>query len=275
MIKDILFFISVLFVVSMGIVLLSTEASHAITANKIMELEESRNDGTTMVGKMKMILIDKNGNQRKRLLKGFRKDKGKDSLRMMFFIKPSDVKDTGFLTYDYYEGKKDDDQWLYLPELRKTKRIASSDKSSAFMGTDFSYADWTNRTLNEWTYTLVKEDLVRNKKVWVIEAKPINNSVIDRYGYTKSVFFVQQDIYMIVRAIHWVVEGKRKKYLDILKVAKIDGIWTDIETHVKTAKNRNILHQTILKRYDIKYNQNLNDDIFTIRRLEKGIKSLR
>ena len=51
------------------------------------------------------------------------------------------MKNTGFLTYDYDASGKDDDQWLYLPALGKTKRIASSDQSGAFMGSDFNYSD--------------------------------------------------------------------------------------------------------------------------------------
>ena len=68
----------------------------------------------------------------------------------MFFLSPADVKDTGFLTYDYDEEGRDDDQWLYLPALKKTKRIASGDKSGSFMGSDFTYADMTDRLIPYW-----------------------------------------------------------------------------------------------------------------------------
>ncbi len=253
---------------------LTMNKAEAISGREIMEKEDARDDGDNMIGGMDMILIDKKEHRRVRKIKGFRKDKGKDDLRMMFFLEPADVKDTGFLTYDYYEGQKDDDQWLYLPELHKTKRIASSDKSSAFMGTDFSYADWTKRVIDEWKYKLLKEDQVRGRKVWAVEAIPINKAVVERYGYTKSVLFVRQDILMVVRAVHWVKKGKKLKYFDVKKVEQIDGIWIDTETHMKTTKNKQTLHQTILKRYNIKFNQKLDEKMFSIRNLEKGLQGL-
>ena len=242
-----------------------------LTAREIMEKADARDDGDNMIANMEMILIDKKGQERVRKIKTFSKDKGKDTLKLMFFMEPADVKDTGFLTYDYYSGERDDDQWLYLPELHKTKRIASSDKSSAFMGSDFSYADMTKRVLDEWKYKLLKEAEVRNHKVWLIEAMPANKTIEDRYGYTKSVLFVRQDIFMVVRAVHWVKEGKKLKYLDIKKLEQIDGIWVGTEIHMKTNKGKQTTHRSVFKWHNIKFNQDLDEKLFTVRRLEKGI----
>jgi len=242
-----------------------------LTAREIMEKADVRDDGDNMIANMEMILIDKKGQERVRKIKTFSKDKGKDTLKLMFFMEPADVKDTGFLTYDYYSGERDDDQWLYLPELHKTKRIASSDKSSAFMGSDFSYADMTKRVLDEWKYKLLKEAEVRNHKVWLIEAMPANKTIEDRYGYTKSVLFVRQDIFMVVRAVHWVKEGKKLKYLDIKKLEQIDGIWVGTEIHMKTNKGKQTTHRSVFKWHNIKFNQDLDEKLFTVRRLEKGI----
>ena len=66
---------------------------------------------------------------------------------------------------DRYDDEKDDDQWLYLPALKKTKRIASGDKSGSFMGSDFTYADMTTRNLDNYDYTLLKEDLLNDVPV--------------------------------------------------------------------------------------------------------------
>ncbi len=242
-----------------------------LTAREIMEKADARDDGDNMIANMEMVLIDKKGQERVRKIKTFSKDKGKDTLKLMFFMEPADVKDTGFLTYDYYSGERDDDQWLYLPELHKTKRIASSDKSSAFMGSDFSYADMTRRVLDEWKYKLLKEAEVRGQKVWLIEAMPANKTIEDRYGYTKSVLFVRQDLFMVVRAVHWVKEGKKLKYLDIKKLEQIDGIWVGTEIHMKTNKGKQTTHRSVFKWHNIKFNQDLDEKLFTVRRLEKGI----
>jgi len=255
-----------------GVVLLGfVGTTQALTAREIMEKVDARNDGDNMTANVEMILIDKSDNRRVRRMKVFNKDRGKDTWKLQFFLSPADVRDVGFLTYDYYEGDRDDDQWLYLPDLHKTKRIATSDKSSAFMGSDFSYADMTRRVLDEWTYKLLKESEVAGHKVWLIEALPVSKEVQERYGYTKSVVFIRQDIFMGVRAVHWLKEGKKIKYQEMLGIEQINGIWVSTESRIKTTKNRVALHRTVMKWSDIIYNQQLDDGLFTVRRLEKGM----
>lgn len=240
-------------------------------ARSIMERVDARDDGDNQTADLQMVLIDPKGNERTRTIKLFSKDKGRDTLRMQFFLTPADVKDTGFLTYDYYGGEKDDDQWLYLPDLRKTKRIATSDKSSSFMGSDFSYADMTRRVLDEWNYKLLKEDLVDGQKVWLIEALPVSKQVEDRYGYKRSIVYVNQDNLMVVRAIHVMKSGNKVKYMEVKKLDRIDGIWVALETWMKTTRNKRTLHRTILTMDNIKYNQDLDEDFFSVRQLEKGL----
>ena len=240
-------------------------------ARQIMEKVDARDDGDNITSDMQMVLIDKNENERIRLLRSFRKDKGRDQWKLMFFLEPADVKDTAFLSYDYYNADKDDEQWLYLPALRKTKRIASSDKSGAFMGSDFSYADMTREALENFDYKLLKEMEVRGHKVWLIERMPRSERVIDEYGYTKSVQFVRQDNFVVVRAVHWVKEGGRLKYMDIKKLELIDGIWQPIEIHMTTTKAKRTLHKTIMRFQNVKFNQNLKESLFTVRQMEKGL----
>ncbi len=253
------------------LLLASINTAQALTAREIMEKVDTRDDGDNLTANVEMILIDKKDNRRVRKMKIYNKDKGKDTWKLQFFISPADVKNTGFLTYDYYEGERDDDQWLYLPDLHKTKRIASSDKSSAFMGSDFSYADMTQRVLDEWTYKLLKESEVAGHKVWLIEALPASKAVEARYGFTKSVIFIRQDIFIGVRAVHWLKEGKKVKYQEMLGIKQIDGIWISTEARMKTTKNKVTLHKTEMNWTNIKYNQPLDDALFTVRRLEKGI----
>ncbi len=240
-------------------------------AREIMEKVDARNDGDNIASDMEMILIDRNKSERRRKIRSFTKDFGENEYRILFFLHPPDVKNTGFLTYDYDDPEKDDDQWLYLPALRKTKRIASSDKSGSFMGSDFSYADMTSRDLDDYDYKLLKEGDVRGQKVWLIQALPRSEKVIDELGYTKTVVFVRQDNYIVVRSVNWVKKGKRLKYMDVKRLELIDGIWTNTEIHMTTKKGKKTEHSTTLKFHNVKYNQDLGADMFTIRRLEKGL----
>lgn len=240
-------------------------------ARAIMEKVDARDDGDNRVSDMEMILIDRHGNKRERKIRSFMKDKGEDTQSLMFFLEPADVKDTGFLTYDYDDPNKDDDQWLYLPALRKSKRIASSDKSGSFMGSDLNYSDMTSRDLDDYDYTLKQEMEVRGNKVWVIESVPRNEKVIEETGYTKSLVFVRQDNYVVVRAVNWVNEGGKLKYMDVKSLELIDGIWTNREMTMTTKRGKTTEHMTVLRFNNVRYNQKLDDDLFTVRRLERGL----
>jgi len=243
-------------------------------ARAIMERVDARDDGDNQTAAMQMILIDKRGKERIRKIATFKKDRGDDTRRLMFFIHPADVKDTAFLTYDYDRSRKDDDQWLYLPALRKTKRIATSDKSGSFMGSDLNYSDMTSRDLEDYDYSFYEkgqQSEVRGKKVWVIWSIPRSKDVIDETGYEKSLLFVRPDINMVVRAINWVKDGGYLKYVDMRKLEEIDGIWVATDTLVTKKKGKATVHKTILTLDDVRFNQDLKEDLFTIRRMEKGL----
>ncbi|MGK7346547.1 MAG: outer membrane lipoprotein-sorting protein [Candidatus Nitrospinota bacterium M3_3B_026] len=260
---------------ALGAVILAAGAGPAMAdddpkARAIMEKVDARDDGDNMTSGMEMILIDKNGETRTRKLRSFIKDFGEDTYRLLFFLEPADVKNTGFLTYDYDDPDKDDDQWLYLPALRKTKRIATSDKSGSFMGSDFTYSDMSSRDIEDYDFKLLKEDEVKGHKVWLIQSTPRSKKVIDETGYEKSVVFIRQDNHVVVRAVHW-TEDNKLKYFDVKELELIDGIWVAMEMTMTTKMGKTTIHKTILRNNDVKFNQSLDEDIFTIRRLEKGL----
>jgi len=240
-------------------------------AREIMQKVEDRDEGDNMISEMQMTLIDKSGSKRIRRIKSFTKFFGEDRYRLMFFLHPADVKDTGFLTYDYDAPEKSDDQWLYLPALRKSKRIATEDKSGSFMGSDFTYYDMTRRVTSDYDYKLLKEDTVNGAKVWIIESIPRRKEIVDESGYTKSVVFVRQDNYMVIRGVHWLKDGGRLRYQEVMDLKQIEGIWTALEIHMTTKAGKVVTHKTELKFDDVKFNQNLADDMFTVRVLEKGL----
>ena len=252
--------------------LMLPEKVFALNGREIMEKVNARDTGDRSITEMEMILIDKKGKKRVRKLKTFGLEKGKDSLSLMFFLSPADVRNTGFLTFDYDESGKDDDQWLFLPALRKTKRIAAGDKSGSFMGSDLNYSDMTSPDLNLYEYTLMKETEVKGQKVWQIKAVPKTKAEAEKSGYSKSVVFIRQDNYVMIRGVRWVHKKKRNKYLDVRKLEKIDGIWVSTELHVTTKSGKKTLHKTILKQKNVHFNQDeVNEDLFSIRRLEKGL----
>ncbi len=244
------------------------------SARDIMQKVKDRDDGNNVVMDMNMTLIDADGDTRERLIRSFRRDDpaaSKNTQSIMFFLGPANVKDTGFLTYDYDDGDRDDDQWLYLPALKKVKRIAAADKSGSFMGSDFTYADMSSPDLDDYDYELMKETVVDGHPVWQILSTPRNSEEIERTGYSKSVVFVRQDNLVVVRAVNWLAKGGRLKFMEVRKLEQIDGIWTPLEMVMTTKKGKQTEHASVLRWEGVKYNQPLEDELFTQRRLSQGL----
>ena len=243
----------------------------ALTGEEIAQKVHDRDEGDNFTSQMKMTLIDKSKHQRVRDLKTFTKNKGEDTLKLMFFLTPADVKNTAFLTYDYEDSNKDDDQWLYLPELQKVKRIASSDKSSSFMGSDFTYSDMTSRNVADYSYKIMKEPTIKGHKTWQMLVTPKSEKTVEETGYTKSIVFIRQDNFVIIQALNYIKAGNKLKYMIVKDLQKIDGIWTAVSMQMTTKKGKKTLHQTLFEFSDIKYNQDLDESLFTTRTLERGL----
>ncbi|MDF1877256.1 outer membrane lipoprotein-sorting protein [Sulfurimonas sp. SAG-AH-194-L11] len=243
----------------------------ALSAQEIAQRVSDRDEGDNITSNMKMILVDKSKKIRVRDLKVYTKNRGTDTLKLMFFLTPADVKDTAFLTYDYEDSNLDDDQWLYLPALQKVKRIASSDKSSSFMGSDFTYSDMTSRNVQDYSYKIMKETKAQGHKVWQLLVTPKSQKIVDETGYTKSIMFVRQDNFVVIQALNYIKAGNKLKYMMVKDLELIDGIWTVKEMQMVTKKGKKTLHKSVFKFSNIKYNQDLDESLFTTRTLQRGI----
>ncbi|MDR2152974.1 MAG: outer membrane lipoprotein-sorting protein [Helicobacteraceae bacterium] len=238
-------------------------------AYEIMKKVDERDKGNMMSARMRMILIDGSNKSRERLMWQFRKTDGDLTKKSIFFVEPADVKSTGFLTFDRKEG--DDDQWLYLPSLKKTKRIASSDQSGSFMGSDFSYNDLNDRNLNDYDYVLQGERAIDGASCWIIESTPKNEKVIKTTGYVKMISAVRKDNYVIARAVNYEETKGRVKFLEVSKLKLIDGIWQPMEMRMTLRRENVVAHSTVLVFDEVRFNQKLDGDLFTLRGIERGL----
>ncbi len=261
-------------VISLSLIPYSTGHADDLSAKKIMEKVNDRDDGDNQTSTILMDLLDKKGNKRIRRLRAFSKDKGKDKMQLMFFEHPADVRDTAFLTFNYDDSSKDDNQWLYLPALHKTKRIATSNKNCSFMGSDLNYSDLTSLDLDDYNFSFFekgKEAIINHEKTWVIWCIPKSKQTAKENGYDKALAFVRQDNFFVVRTLAWIEGSKDKKYFDVKKLEKIDGIFVATKLVITRKKGKQPVHKTILTVDNIKFNQELDDSFFTTRMMEKGL----
>jgi outer membrane lipoprotein-sorting protein len=230
---------------------------------------DDRPDGDDQVGDLEMVLTNKRGEERIRKVMAYRKDYGKDQKMVMFFKEPADVKDTGFLSWSYDDQSKDDDQWLYLPALKKVRRISAGDKKDYFMGTDFTYDDMGKRRVEDYTYKMIGTETIEGIECYHVEMTPKNEDVIKKNGYGKGEMWVRPDIWMALKMKFYDKKLNFLKELILSDIEQINGIWT-AKTMAMT--NDQEKHKTVFKFSNIKYNSGIDDDTFSERRLTKGVE---
>ena len=112
---------------------------------------------------------------------------------MSIFDEPADVKGTAMLTFSHKTGN--DDQWLYLPALKRVKRIASANKSGAFMGSEFAYEDISSQEVEKYTYKYIKDEKCSDQVCFVIERRP----VYKYSGYTRQLVWFDKQHYRAMK----------------------------------------------------------------------------
>ena len=120
-------------------------AQETMTGLQVIENVYNRPTGKDMKCDLTMTLINSRGDERVRRIRQFSRDFGDMEKKIMFFLSPADVRNTSFMNWSYDQAGKDDDQWIYLPALKKVKRISSDSRSDSFMGSDFTYDDLGDR----------------------------------------------------------------------------------------------------------------------------------
>ena len=188
----------------------------------------------------------------------------------MYFRKPASDKGTSFLTWEH--KNKDDDQWLYLPALKRVRRISAADKHKSFMGTDFSYNDMAPPHPDEFTHKLLGEEKVDDNDCYLVESahKTYTGDAAyknkKKYQYSKMISYIRKDNYMLIKARFFDKKGRESKEFHARDIKKIDGIWTSLVVEMKKLKTG---HRTILTTTDIKYNTGIGDKFFSQRELKK------
>ncbi|MFP4622487.1 MAG: outer membrane lipoprotein-sorting protein [Bacteroidales bacterium] len=235
-----------------------------LTGKEIMEKVYYRDEGDDQKAELSMTLINSRGNERVRELEQFYKDYGEEEKKIMFFISPADVRNTSFMNWSYDDPTKDDDQWIYLPALKKVKRISSDNKDDYFMGSDFTYDDLGERHPDEDKHELLRTETLNGEECYVVESTPKESD----YMYSKTVTWVIKDKWIGLKKEFYDDDGDFLKTLMVKEYDKVQGFWTILHTEMENDQKD---HKTIMKFEDLEINTGISDSYFTERMMSRGI----
>lgn len=247
----------------------------SLNGRDIAERINAVDDGQYVSSDMQMILTDKNNKERKREVISYRKYFGDEKKTVIFYKTPNNLKGTGFLTFDYPSADIDDDQWLYLPAMRKVRRISASDRGDYFMGTDLTYEDIKQNgrlDLNDYNFTALEQEMIdvdgSMVNAQVVEATPRTDEIAEELGYGRLKFWVNPDNWIIVKTEYWDPKGKPLKTYLVSDIRMVDGVWT---RHKFEVDNHLTGHRSLFLFSNVDYRSPVPDRLFTKSSLVRGL----
>lgn len=260
-------------VLSIIIIFLSNTAwSDSRSAFEIMQAVKDRYMGETSKQKGVLTLIDKKNKKKKRTIIELSRKQGEDDQSITQVVHPADLRGASFLSYDYDDPIQQDETWMYLPQIGKTKRLANSERKGYFLGSDFTYNDLSGIEVSLFDYKFLTEE--SNDELWVINALPAKmfpEKAIDETGYIKAKYWVDKKRILITKAQYWLEEGDRVKYFRASNIVKKNGIWTPMKVQMILTHNQQIQHASIYQVESIIYNLPVKDEFFNAQFLGKTL----
>lgn len=227
------------------------------------EVDRRDNGFGDFTTELTMILRNRHGEESlRRLRTRFLEVEGDGDKGLLIFDDPRDVKGTALLTFSHKVG--DDDQWLYLPALKRVKRIASSNKSGPFMGSEFAYEDMTSQEVEKYTYRYLRNEAHDGMDCFVVERVPVDTNS----GYTRQVVWIDTTEYRPQKVVYYDRKNALLKTLVFSSYQKyLDRFWRPGEMFMENHQNGK---STLLRWENYRFATGLTDRDFDQNTLKRA-----
>jgi len=204
----------------------------------------------TMIAALKstitLTIYEKNGATRVRTISMVSKTTGGTEKRLVKFVEPADVRGTAMLIVDNEDAQ--DEMWIYLPALKNTRRIVSTEKGKSFMSSEFSNADMTTAALSD--FRISHTPLSGSGDSWIIESKPVTEAKAEEYGYSRKVTSLAKKDLKISKMEYYNFDNTLYRTIEILAslpVAGSDGyIMTEmVATNLLNGRSSRIVYNDV------------------------------
>jgi len=232
---------------------------------EIAQQIETRDDGfIDSRVTLKMTLTNRNGEtstRELRLASLETSDKSLGDKSLTVFDRPRDIRGTAFLSFTKILDP--DDQWLFLPALKRVKRISSANKSGPFVGSEFAYEDLVSFEVEKYNFNWLRDEACGDLQCFVVERTPR----YEKSGYSRQVTWVDNQEYRIMRVDYY----DRKSSL--LKTLQQSGFKQYLNQYWRPStmvmKNQQTGKQTLLKFENYKFRTGVRENDFTPERLKR------
>jgi hypothetical protein len=249
-----------------------TQAADAdANAGRIMQALAARPEGASADRTVRIKLIDRNGGVREQLARALRKNVADGRRMAIFYLAPANIRGTSFLVYDYSAPDAANDQWLYLPALRKVRRIPAADRGDYFLGTDLTFDEIRNDnrvTLADWTFRLIGTEEVDGAPCKIVEGAAASEQVARELGYTRARWCVDEQTLIARRIEYWDRSGNLLKTLANREPQLIDEVWSASRIEVRNHKTG---HSTVLEFESSRFDGKVADALLTQQQMERGL----
>lgn len=245
-----------------------------ITGQDIVAQCDNKYPGENQKSQLSITLTDKSGNERKTIYYRLWKDmKGEEEIfdkMLLFTMYPPDAKGAGFMRWAYIpEANKNAEQWIYLPVLRKIRRVSVRDLADSFLGSDLTYGDISYRDVNADEHQLIRIDKDQSgQEYFVVASTPKEND----YQYSKRIswFSKTADVNECVK-VRVDYYDRKDVFLkrQLLKWQKVENAWVWDKVFVQNVQT---FHKSFFEVEKVKINTGISDEWFTERKLRQGIK---
>jgi outer membrane lipoprotein-sorting protein len=233
-------------------------------AGQIMNKSRDLSITSSLSANINLTITEKAGSTRSRTISMTTKSYA-DGLEKRFikFIEPADVRGTAMLVVD--NKNTADEMWIYLPALKKTRRIVTSEKGKSFMSSEFSNADMASPAISDFSHKHLEKSGTNNQ--WIIESTPANEEKADEYGYSKKISYVSIDKNQVQKMEFYNFDNELFKIIEIKSFFPLgDGkymVKNMVANNLSTGRNSKIMFSNISEGVKV------DDSFFTIQNLER------
>ncbi|MDD5332811.1 MAG: outer membrane lipoprotein-sorting protein [Rhodoferax sp.] len=243
-------------------------AQSAPTADEIMQKNFFASKPKRVFQEVTMTLVNERNETRLRKITSLisLQANGFDTNILVRFLAPPDVKGTSFLQIEHAQGE--DDQWIFLPALHKSRRLVSSNRKDSFIGSDFSYGDVIPPKVSLYQHKLLREETVGTQPCYVVESVPVNDDVKRDYGYGRKITWVALESFFEMKTEYYDVTGRLLKTQLVKDIVKVDAETNRWLAKYKEMTNRQTNHKTVITVDRYTTATSITSATYTLRALE-------